>query len=99
MKRYIKSVYNYVGRWFEDGYVEKPNGFDAKSYTDYNADDWAYYLADELGLNEVDYLELVDNIKNIPANEWIDDWRDALSNLDRKRGLPEFMKFIHYSEN
>ena len=90
MKRYIRST-----SWFED-YIEKPKGFDAKSYTDYNAEDWAYYLADELGLNEEDYLELLNNIKNIPASEWIDDWQGTLSNI-RRRGLPEFMKFIHLS--
>ena len=90
------SGYVKASGWSND-YTKKPYRYDSKSFNSYNAEDWAYYLADELGLLEHDYRELLYNIKNLQAEDWIDDWKSTLSNI-RRRGLPEFYRFIHYSE-
>lgn len=97
-RRFTKYPSSYVraSNWVDD-YAKQPYGYNSKSFSTYNAEDWAYYLADELGLLEHDYRELLYNIENLKADDWIDDWKGPLSNI-RRRGLSEFYKFIHYSE-
>ena len=81
--------------WSEE-YVKKPQGYDSKSFEEYTAEDWAYCIADELGLFSDDYNEILYNLKRRSADEWISDWASTLTNL-RKDIYTAFWDFIQHS--
>ena len=84
MKRYVRAS----GDWLERNY---PYGFEGKSMAQYDAEDWAYYLATSWDwMDESDYEDLLSDLNNLRGAEWV---RDYESDLKELGCLSEIAKF------
>lgn len=91
--KYPQSYVRSSSAWAE-GYLKEPYGFSGKSFDDYTIEDWAYCLADELGLFSDDYYEILYNLKNLPADKWIDEWSSTFTGL-RRDIYKAFYEFLY----
>lgn len=93
-KQFTKLPTSYVkASWQED---IQPYGFDSKSFSEYDADDWAYYLASQWNwLDYNDYQDLLHDLRDLRGAEWARDYEDDLKKLGC---FNEFAKFTNYLE-
>jgi hypothetical protein len=90
-KQFTKLPSSYVkASWQED---VQPYGFDSKSLNEYDADDWAYYLASELDLSYDDYQDLLHDLEDLRGDEWARDYEAELTGLGC---FNDFAKFTNY---
>jgi len=76
--------------------IDEPYGFDSKSFDRYDEEDWAYYIANKEHYDEDMYHELLSDINNLRADEWIKD--DCFEHLSKK-ALEAFKQFIKFHED
>ena len=84
----IEAATAITASWEDDEY---PYGFETKSFDQYDADDWAYYLATEWDFDYDDYENLLHDLRNLRGQEWLDDEADALEELGC---YDEFAEFV-----
>ena len=62
----------------------------------WDEDCWAYYIAKKENYDEDEYNDLLHDINNLRANEYIEnEWFDNLS----KKDIEAFKKFIKYNDD
>lgn len=93
-KQFTKLPTSYVkASWQAD---IQPYGFDSKSLSEYDADDWAYYLASQWNwMDNDDYQNLLHDLQNLRGAEWARDYEYDLKELGC---FDEFAKFTNYLE-
>jgi len=84
----VESCDKITASWKDD---EEPYGFDSRNFNDYDADDWAYYLATKWRFSYDDYEELLHDLRNLRGSEWL---RDAEKRLKRLKCYDEFKEFV-----
>lgn len=82
-----------VASWTDD---EMPYGFESRDLSQYGAEDWAYYIANKEHYDEDMYHELLSDINNLRADEWI---RDGCFEHLSKKALEAFKQFIKFHED
>ena len=92
MKQFTKLPSVYVKASWQDDV--RPYGFDSKSIEEYNAEDWAYYLASKWDWMDYDeYQDLLNDLNDLRGDEWARDYEYDLTKLGC---FEAFAKFTNY---
>jgi hypothetical protein len=67
-----------VASWKDE---EMPYGFESRNLSQYDADDWAYYLATKWHFSYDAYEDLLEGLNNLQGEEWLDDYENKLKKL------------------